>query len=400
MSSPSNFHPLSPPFLPSPSVSTRKRKSSDVDWELIMDECKEAKMITHVAENHPETSYNAIRKRWKRFKSGDTTANIDRHGEGHQIFSLEEEEILATRIRIMRDEGVPISQNVVRDESINHFNEIHGTHQIRQNDRDISLGFIRRMKIRQGFSSQKLSKKETVKSFSEEELKVQSEEFKKNVRGAIEIFGPNFVFNMDETPAPFMEIPRSTWGDKGAKQKYVAKTLKRMKGGVTLMPTVSASGQKLKLAWINQGKTSWAIDKMSLPPDIFSFFSKKGWTTEEVMLDYLQKVIINHTKGRNCALILDDFGAHWTPAVQKAAEEGRIELIRVPKGMTSVLQPLDVSFNSQFKLLRILECQKEMIRNTGALEEKEKIVLRASVAYHKVTKEIVLRGWKLMEIDQ
>ena len=120
------------------------------------------------------------------------------------------------------------------------------------------------------------------------------------------------------------------------------------------------------------------------------------------MLKYLQGVILNHTEGKECALILNDYGVHWTPAVQKAAADGHIKLIRVPKGLTSILQPLDVSFNSFFKQLRGKECSNQIIRRTGCVEEKENIniVQRAAVAYDKVTKKTVLLGWKSCIIDK
>ena len=65
---------------------------------------------------------------------------------------------------------------------------------------------------------------------------------------------------------------------------------------VTLMPTLSASGRKLKLASINAGKTRRAINKMAMPESIASFNSREGWTNEAVMLSYLHEVIIAHTK--------------------------------------------------------------------------------------------------------
>ena len=89
-----------------------------------------------------------------------------------------------------------------------------------------------------------------------------------------------------------------------------------------IMPTVSASGRKLKLAWINAEKTRRAINKMAMPESIASFNSPKGWTNEAVMLSYLQEVIIAHTKWQKYALILDDFGAHWTPKVKKQLPRG------------------------------------------------------------------------------
>ena len=91
---------------------------------------------------------------------------------------------------------------------------------------------------------------------------------------------------------------------------------------VTLRPTVLASGRKLKLAWINAGKTRRAINKMAMPESIASFNSPKGWTNEAVMLSYLQEVITALTERQKCALILDDFGAYWTLKGKKAASKG------------------------------------------------------------------------------
>jgi len=350
--------------------------------------------ISAVAEHHPETSYEAIRKRFKRLKGGDLTAKSDRHSATFRIFSADEEKILADRLRAKRAEGIPLSENYVRHITIQYFNELHGAHQIRRNHREFSHGFLMNFKKRHGFSTQKLAKKETVKTFSADELSNLAAEFILAVSGAVKKFGRRWVFNMDETPAPFLESPKSTWGDKGKGGKYVTKTKKRMKGGLTLLPAISASGRKLKLGWIHAAKTRRVIDKMSLPNDVVSFNSPKGWTNESVMINYLQEVIIKHTKGRKCALILDDFGAHWTDNVKKAAKEGNIELIKVPKGLTSILQPLDVSFNSSFKQLRTSECQNVMMRHSEEIENIENVVRRAEIAYHKVCKDVVLSGWK------
>jgi len=201
-------------------------------------------------------------------------------------------------IRSSREKGIPISEDFVKNEAISLFDGLHSPHQTRQNHREFSHGFLQKFQRRQGFSVQKLYKKETVKTFTDDELSKQSMEYINAVSLAVEKFGPSFVFNMDETPAPFLEIPKKTWGDRGKKKKNVVKTNKRLKGLVTLMPTVAASGRKLKLGWINVGKTPQAINKMSIPGGVVSFHSPKGWTNESVMIEYLEKVIFNYTKGR------------------------------------------------------------------------------------------------------
>jgi len=359
-----------------------------------LDECRAVGSVAPVAQNHPEVSYDAIWLRFKRQKSGDLNAAIDRHSGSFRIFSHAEEKILADRLRGMRDKGTPLSESIVKAEANKYFDELHGSIQTRQNHREFSHGFMMNFKRRHGFSTQKLAKIQSVKSISADDQSNLAAEFILAVTESIEKFGRHRVFNMAETPTPFVESPQTTWGDKGKKSKYVIKTKKGSKGNITLLPTISASGRKLPLGWVNVGKTRIGIDKMDLPNDIVSFHSPKGWTNESVMIKYLRRVIFKHTKGKECALILDDYGAHWTPKVQNVASELKIQLIRVPKGLTSILQPLDVSFNSSFKQMREIECSNELIRNAGVVEDKEKIVRRAAIAYHKVHKSVVLKGWE------
>jgi len=367
---------------------------------MIIGECGGTKTFVDIAKDHPETTSEAIRKRYKRFKEGDSSALIFSRGAANRIFSAAEEKVLADRLRKLRREGIPLSENFVRHLAIEYFDELHGAIQTRRNHREFSHGFLMGFKRRQGFSTQKLAKKETVKTFSVDELLGEAMGFILAVDSAIEKFGRRWVFNMDETPAPFLESPTHTWGDKGKGEKYVANTLKRMKGNVTLLPTISAAGIKLPLAWINDGKTRRAINKMSLPNGVVSFNSPKGWTNESAMIAYLNEVILKHTKGRRCALILDDYAAHWTNNVQNAAAQGNIELIKVPKGLTSILQPLDVSFNSSFKDMRELQCCIEMCRHSGDIEDKENIIRRAAISYHKVHKSVVLKGWEACTIGK
>jgi hypothetical protein len=59
------------------------------------------------------------------------------------------------------------------------------------------------------------------------------------------------------------------------------------------------------------------------------------------MLKYLDLFVANSPR-RPCALILDQYGSHKTPAVLKRAKELQIDIILVPKKMTDELQPLDV----------------------------------------------------------
>ena len=112
------------------------------------------------------------------------------------------------------------------------------------------------------------------------------------------------------------------------------------------------------------------------------------------MLKYFDDVIVPYTRRRPCALLLDSFRAHWTPTVRDAAWWYNIQLIEVPKGQTPIFQPLDVSFNAQFKIFRMQETLDSANRGVMDLEEKRQIILRAAKAYGSTSKQVVQRGWK------
>lgn len=61
-------------------------------------------------------------------------------------------------------------------------------------------------------------------------------------------------------------------------------------------------------------------------------------------------------------LVLDAFRCHLADSVKKLLREPRTELIVIPGGMTSQLQPLDVCINKPFKDC-IRSCYQEWMRS-------------------------------------
>ena len=383
-----------------PSQLARKRKAAVSLWSDIIHECKRAKSIKGVADMHPEVSYNAVRKRWQKFRMSDASTASSRRGAHHLIFSREEETTLAAHLRALRAQGAAqISKEFLQSEARKYFRLLHPSYMNREHHRSFSDGWVQGFKARHGFSTKATYRSEVVKSLDEGEQLEKACEYILAVNSAVEKYGSSLVINMDETPTPFREIPRTSWGDKGKKEKLVIKTQKRAKGSITLIPTVAVSGNKLPLCWINPAKTDRLIKKLDLPTSVKSFYSLKGWTTEGVMLKYLDDVVVPYTKRRPCALLVDSFRAHWTPMVRQASWWYNIELIEVPKGQTPLFQPLDISCNAQFKHLRVEECHDASNRGVMDLEDKGQIVRRAAKAYDKISREVVRSGWKPLLFD-
>lgn len=113
------------------------------------------------------------------------------------------------------------------------------------------------------------------------------------------------------------------------------------------MLTVTADGQKLPPFVIFKRKT---LPKAKFPPGIHVRVQEKGWMTTDLMVDWV-KTAWGHRPGAllyPSLLVVNSFRDHLVDSVQKP-KELRTDLAAIPGGLTSMLQPLDVSLNKPFK---------------------------------------------------
>jgi hypothetical protein len=91
---------------------------------------------------------------------------------------------------------------------------------------------------------------------------------------------------------------------------------------------------------------------------------------------------------------MDDYNAHWTSAVKEKADELGLQLILVPKGTTAEAQPLDVSFNGDFKRKRQVEWVAQRFESYDTSDSFSLAVKRASKAYDSVSEKVIIDGWR------
>jgi hypothetical protein len=75
--------------------------------------------------------------------------------------------------------------------------------------------------------------------------------------------------------------------------------------------------------------------------------SPSGWFRQSEMTTVL-KTISKHMKGEPCLCIWDAYKSHWTPEIKDLVSKLKVQLLQVPKGMTTELQPLDFKINGPF----------------------------------------------------
>ena len=157
------------------------------------------------------------------------------------------------------------------------------------------------------------------------------------------------IGNMDETPMTF-DLPSNRTVNAAGAKSVLVKTTGHEKSHFTVVLSCLADGSKLPPVIIFKRKT---LPKgMKFPSGVLIRPHPKGWMDENGTKDWLENVWNKRQGGllkKPAMLIWDMFSAHKTDDVKKLAKKINTSLAVIPGGLTSVLQPLDVSLNKPFK---------------------------------------------------
>lgn len=156
------------------------------------------------------------------------------------------------------------------------------------------------------------------------------------------------IGNMDETPMNFDMINNKTVETKGVKTVQVRST-GHEKTRFTVVLTCMADGTKLKPMVIFKRKTT---PKIKFPTGIFVHFHEKGWMDENGVKLWMENVWQRRPgalRNQHSLLVWDMFRSHVTESTKNRLAQNNTKIAVIPGGLTSMLQPLDVSLNKPFK---------------------------------------------------
>jgi hypothetical protein len=97
---------------------------------------------------------------------------------------------------------------------------------------------------------------------------------------------------------------------------------------------------------------------LNIPRNVRLTASQNGWMTTEKMSDWIQRIIGPNTDDVRRLLILDKARIHETAVARDALSERDVDVLYVPVGCTSLIQPADVCWNSPFKAAMRVEYKK------------------------------------------
>ena len=119
------------------------------------------------------------------------------------------------------------------------------------------------------------------------------------------------------------------------------RTMGNEKNRITVVLSCTGDGSKLRPMVIFKRKT---LPKVANKHGVVIAAQEKGWMDGEGMKTWIKKVWRSR---RRSLLVCDAFEAHVTERVKTARENTNLAVI--PGGLTSILQPLDISLNKPFK---------------------------------------------------
>lgn len=185
----------------------------------------------------------------------------------------------------------------------------------------------------------------------------------------------------------------------------------------TAILAVTAGGGRLPPFLIYKGAKSGRLRKQfSRGVDPFCSAAAYGvqpnaWADEDLTLEYVDKVrvgavllipqVIKPHLSRNTGrslLIWDTYAAHKTRAVLSKLEEIGCDVLFVPGGLTSVLQPLDLAVNKPFKD-RLRTIYSSWAMNSASLAfglkkpEKHLLSFWACEAWQGISESTIINGF-------
>lgn len=281
---------------------------------------------------------------WRNQKSKLSVCNARKTSfRGRRAVHPELEDKVADFVREYRARSLPVSAELIRTKAV----ELAREAGLSREEFKGSIYWVRRFMRRKGFA---LRRRTSICQKLPEEYEDKLIEFQLYVNSLRRQHGYVFgqIGNADETPVWFDMPSSTTVCERGAKEVKLLSTGSEH-SRFTVMLSCTADGRKLPPFIIFKRKT---LPKEAFPRDVVVRVNEKGYMDEALMREWI-RTVWNRRPGallqRRNMLVLDAFRGHLTTSVKEALRDGKTDLVVIPGGMTSTLQPLDVVLNKPFK---------------------------------------------------
>lgn len=174
-------------------------------------------------------------------------------------------------------------------------------------------------------------------------------------------FGPQDIYNLDETGMTTVHKPPKILAPRGKKQIGQATSAERGQL-VTLVAIVSATGKALPPLLIFPRKQIKDHFLKGAPPGTAAAASDSGWTNGAIFLSVLKHFVLHERPSPNNPklIILDNHESHSSIEALNYAKEHGIVLLTFPPHCSHKLQPLDLTVFGPLKAYYNKACNEFM----------------------------------------
>ena len=161
---------------------------------------------------------------------------------------------------------------------------------------------------------------------------------------------------MDETGL-FLEMGFNTTIDFKGNKNIEIETNGREHYRITIMLSAAGDGTKLPPLVIVKGEPGKTVETKLRKLDyvrenkMFIFCQNNAWCDKYIFSQWVKQIFIPYQKTlcENCLLIIDKASSHSSDDSLEILNSLNINYLLIPSGMTSILQPMDISVNKVFK---------------------------------------------------
>lgn len=224
------------------------------------------------------------------------------------------------------------------------------------------------------------------------------------VKNAIDGVDFEQIGNMDEVSISFDMPSGFTVERKGSSDVRITTTGSE-RCNFTVVLCVTANGGKCKPLVIFKRKT---VPKGVFPRGVIVAANEKGWVDADMVSYWLENIWCKRRNSFFCqksVLIYDSARPHITEEVKKKVKRYS-QLVVIPGGLTSKLQPLDLSVNRSFKSKMRDKWEEWMVNgyhsftNSGAIKKASYIEICQWIdeCWSEVTADCIKNGFKAANI--
>ena len=306
-------------------------------------------------------------------------------GGGRRAFWPDMEEKLVEEFKQLRQKGLKVKHYWFKTRARQLMRKMHPGDDFR-----FSPGWFDRFKARNDLSYRLATNVEIkIRSFHQEIRRVAASEAAET--GQLGKFSLATIANVDQTPLPFTFNKGQGYDQKGAKTVWHCGAQSGFdKRQCTVQLTIFADGEpriKPLLIFRGKGLRISQAERKEHDRRVVVKFQENAWCDERLMEYWVSDMWRRPLapKAQNPKLLIADVHkAQKTPGIMnKLKRECKTEVMLVPPGCTSLIQPLDVSFNGEFKNV-IDKLQTEHMH--GHLEQYVNNSLSASARRILITK--------------